>query len=475
MSVTIPTLIITEAGLAAANAAGVNGPYIHISSFKVGSAFNYQALPTDVDLNGTVLYTGTPFAYSYVDPQTLNIVCIIDASAGPFQFGEVGLYLADGTLFAKAVYDTLQTKYSSLSLGVGSRYRFNCLLRLQRANGIFQIDTQINQSILEVDTWSQVVPQVSNPNAPNLIIVHEPDPLGQSPMIYRETDTKWNIDGYIALDNGAVVQSVSGNTITANVFLNYPTSVARRFLVQTSTGLIRSILNITGNTATLDGDIADLDATDVFSFYESTSTYYAKITSPNFLGTPTAPTAAVATKTTQIATTEFVHKVFPMGMAVVWTGFLNNIPEGYQLCDGTNGTPDYRDRFIVCAGGAYSVGDIGGADSVTLSRAQMPVHNHTGSTDAQGNHVHGIYDPGHSHSVTPSGLEPGVSGFTTPGGAYPFRIGGSTYWTSTASSNISMYGAGTHTHNVTVGNDGSGASHENRPPYYAQAWIRKMI
>ncbi|MGJ0848633.1 hypothetical protein ACR77J_18340, partial [Tissierella praeacuta] len=46
----------------------------------------------------------------------------------------------------------------------------------------------------------------------------------------------------------------------------------------------------------------------------------------------------------------------PKGAILMWSGSIANIPEGWALCDGNNGTPDLRDRFIVGAGRAYSIG-----------------------------------------------------------------------------------------------------------------------
>jgi hypothetical protein len=50
-------------------------------------------------------------------------------------------------------------------------------------------------------------------------------------------------------------------------------------------------------------------------------------------------------------------------MIISWSGAVGAIPYGFALCDGTNGTPDLRDRFIVGAGGAYAVGATGGSAS----------------------------------------------------------------------------------------------------------------
>ena len=72
-----------------------------------------------------------------------------------------------------------------------------------------------------------------------------------------------------------------------------------------------------------------------------------------------------------------VSAVIPSGVIVMWSGAANDIPDGWVLCDGKNKTPDLRNRFIVGAGGSYNVKDTGGADSVTLTIAQMPSHSHT--------------------------------------------------------------------------------------------------
>lgn len=67
----------------------------------------------------------------------------------------------------------------------------------------------------------------------------------------------------------------------------------------------------------------------------------------------------------------------PIGTIVIWSGTADNIPTGWQLCDGTNGTPDLRDKFVLGAGTTHNVGETGGNEEVTLTVEQMPKHNHT--------------------------------------------------------------------------------------------------
>ncbi len=87
----------------------------------------------------------------------------------------------------------------------------------------------------------------------------------------------------------------------------------------------------------------------------------------------------------------------PAGGIIMWSGSIGNIPAGWALCDGSNGTPDLRDRFIVGAGNSYAVGATGGSTS----------HNHGGATGACGS-VGGKppespwpkAPPNHTHSIS---------------------------------------------------------------------------
>lgn len=86
----------------------------------------------------------------------------------------------------------------------------------------------------------------------------------------------------------------------------------------------------------------------------------------------------------------------PSGGIIMWSGTLANIPSGWVLCDGSNGSPDLRNRFIVGAGNQYSVGAVGGSTT----------HNHGGSTGSSGQTymyqaVGGFAAPAnHVHSIT---------------------------------------------------------------------------
>lgn len=181
----------------------------------------------------------------------------------------------------------------------------------------------------------------------------------------------------------------------------------------------------------------------------------APLASPALTGTPTAPTAAAGTNTTQVATTAFVSSAMsggiPSGVITLWSGSSASIPSGWYLCNGANGTPNLMDRFVVGAGSGYAVGATGGSTSAsisgttgatTLTTTQMPSHNHTFNT-------HGI-----------TGGQNYAGGYM-PRGVSPYGAT-ATYNTGTNSSG----GNGSHTHEMS-------GSVDTRSPYYALCYIMK--
>ena len=104
--------------------------------------------------------------------------------------------------------------------------------------------------------------------------------------------------------------------------------------------------------------------------------------------------------------TQITSSLFPAGGIILWSGSTASIPSGWVLCNGSNSTPDLRDRFVVGAGSSYGVNATGGASSVTLSTSQIPAHNHSASSSSSTT----IHDSGHSHSI--SALRPSESGNT---------------------------------------------------------------
>jgi len=142
------------------------------------------------------------------------------------------------------------------------------------------------------------------------------------------------------------------------------------------------------------------------------------------------------------------EEVMPSGGIIMWSGSTTNIPTGWTLCDGTDGAPDLRDRFIAGAGGQYNSGDTGGEDSVTLTESEMPTHSHTGNTDIEGDHRHSLLEGGFDFGPAGQADSTGSQGQTGP--------------------------AGEHSHSLNIDNAGGDQAHENRPQFYALAFIYKL-
>jgi microcystin-dependent protein len=169
----------------------------------------------------------------------------------------------------------------------------------------------------------------------------------------------------------------------------------------------------TGNSGKIvKGAEIDTEYTAIASAIASKS----DINSPTFTGTPAAPTASLGTNTTQLATTAFVNAsilyAVPAGVITLWSGSIASIPTGWSLCNGTSGTPDLRDRFVVGAGSSYAVNATGGANTVTLDASMIPSHTHTISASGSS----GNASTDHTHALTASGTTSGHSNDHTHSG-----------------------------------------------------------
>lgn len=217
---------------------------------------------------------------------------------------------------------------------------------------------------------------------------------------------------------------------------------------------------------------------------------------------PGAANNVLASNGTNWVATQLV----PTGVITLWYGSIASIPTGWLLCNGANGTPDLRDRFIVGAGSSYAVSATGGSANATLvshdhsfsgsgsasTSSALGTHNHgfSGTTANAGTHNHTVNDPGHFHSFAlfaPNG------GGGNPGGDLNTSAP-TNYNTNAAFTGISINSAGDHNHTfsgTTAGADlshshsvslsvsgstsaaGSSATNANLPPYYALAYIMK--
>ena len=167
---------------------------------------------------------------------------------------------------------------------------------------------------------------------------------------------------------------------------------------------------------------------------------------------------------------DILQRLVHPGFIQDYYGNYNNIPKGWFICDGTNGTPDLRGVFIVGYDNRKQdyndIGKTGGEEFTTLTEEQIPSHTHNGTSDYQGEHYHQTLvnraddgfvnyptsttstnvrrrtgDHSENYALTRSSVpsEPNVGKTSTNGG---------------------------HSHSLEISKSGGGKSHENRPPYY---------
>ena len=154
----------------------------------------------------------------------------------------------------------------------------------------------------------------------------------------------------------------------------------------------------------------------------------------------------------------FTSNYLPKGSIVAYNQ--GSAPSGWTLCDGSNGSPDLRNKFVL-GWGNRGVGTQGGEENVTLATHQMPAHSH--GMDANGNHKHGINS---DWIVWPPG--------TYQSGFYPgnHTSGDRSTQGFARLNQFSTHDEGQHSHNIH--NTGGNAAHNNMPPFYVLTYIMKL-
>lgn len=184
-------------------------------------------------------------------------------------------------------------------------------------------------------------------------------------------------------------------------------------------------------------------------------------------GTATGVTPSVTDDTTKFATTAFVRDIIPTGVIVMWSGTVATIPSGWLICDGSNSTPDLRDKFVI---GARQDDSGTAKTNVTGSLTQTG-----GSKDAivvSHTHTATVTDPTHDHVMHGQGA---MSGRYLSNNNTLYSAGGGTDSFGGISSPDTTVRTGFSSTGITVSNstEGSSGTNANLVPYYALAFIMK--
>ena len=249
--------------------------------------------------------------------------------------------------------------------------------------------------------------------------------------------------GTVVIDGDEV--SVSAQTESVSDISGEVTETAYRYHTLS--------VDATGTLVVRSSDVGEFDANDADAEPITQVTEPSHETGEVFLGTAFQVEGAIE----RVFDGRYVLDggLIPSGVITMWSGAIEDIPVGWSLCDGTDGTPDLTDRFVTGAGDQYDVGDTGGADDHALTVGEMPAHDH--DTETAGEHTHRILTEQSDNRTT------NIPNIGDTGGTYQQEGDSGVPVTEPD---------GDHTHNVTE--TGGGNAHENRPPYYALAYIMKV-
>ena len=196
------------------------------------------------------------------------------------------------------------------------------------------------------------------------------------------------------------------------------------------------------------------------------------------------PNDALADNTIKLGKLDsnLTNSFVPVGGIIMWNGSIAEAEalSNWAICDGANGTPDLRDKFVMGVGSSSNAstavkGEQAGNNTIQLTEAQMPSHNHD------------ITDPGHGHGITDNGHTHQGRGLTLNNifGGVGITLGsGQGYQVGYRNDNVNFNNANTtNSTGITISNNsagitsqakGSNANIDNRPAYFALCYIMRV-
>ena len=199
------------------------------------------------------------------------------------------------------------------------------------------------------------------------------------------------------------------------------------------------------NSVNVGVNVDGTDADQFVSFFGANSGNQPNRVDNDFTYNPSTNTLKVG----NIIDSSGNASAFVTGMIILWYGDTSNIPGGWVLCNGSNSTPDLRDRFIIGAGNNFTAGSTGGSNSVTLSEANLPSHRHFVVSNSFG---------GQNRTGSNVSANNQVAKGTGAGNLYESYNLASTGGSASAGRSSSV---------------GSGTAFDNKPLYHALCYIMK--
>jgi hypothetical protein len=266
------------------------------------------------------------------------------------------------------------------------------------------------------------------------------------------------VSGNILTNNSNYVTKILHDSTWTNVIFTINASTAS--VTANLTALTNSVSSLTSTVTALAGD----STVTVAQLSASTATLASSLTTLS--NTVSALDQRVNTNynsTTNLisaSTSSAIRYAVPIGIVSLWYGTIGNIPSGWALCDGQNGTPDLRNKFVIGAGDTYSVNATGGS-----ANANVVAHSHQATTT--------INDPGHTHEngiytqLLRPPYEGSLTGNDTINSGIELPVG------SPDAGRMLSTSTGIQV-SVSVASTGTSGANANLPPYYALCYIMKV-
>mgnify|MGYP000870077249 CR=1 FL=1 len=244
--------ILTDVGQAAVQ--NLSTPPV-LSLFKFGSGYNYTPISTQTDLNGSAVFTGTPSLPVVAGPNLLRYTAVVDSTVGQFAYGELGLFLPGGQLFAIGATSSLQYKDS----GNGNNLVVDCFIPVTGAN--YDAYTAIANSAASLDVVVagsiDSLPDAASAQT-NIFIVPSRVMPNKASLVASALNGLWSLQGYVdghatgvATSSGVTVSVSSWNTIPA-IDPEFPGQLVFQATSGPNAGVLRSILSIVGSVITME-------------------------------------------------------------------------------------------------------------------------------------------------------------------------------------------------------------------------------
>lgn len=242
-------LQVTNAGIQAAAQAQSGGPKITITAFKVGSAYGYTPSVNATALTGTILYSGSPSNYAVNSENEVIYTLLMNELIGDFNFGEIGLYLEDGTLFAIGTYSTPQPKLHTTGQQVGNIVSIQAKIKLNNVSPVinFPINNIALAQILRVGGISLLVPPILSDS--NAYFTGDYDDGGSMVYAFRSADYQWSYPSHsnikvagqvTSVDTGSDALVAAGKKIVStNIGTSLSDLVTGRYIIQFITGPLK--------------------------------------------------------------------------------------------------------------------------------------------------------------------------------------------------------------------------------------------